>query len=152
MGKTRLNHQAKFENKGLRGSIVYIIVPVLIVLGMFVYFKYSSAFKQENTYDQIAYIRSFYRNGVLNDYANKIGMKDPETDLKWYKEDDSIKIEYGYMLLTFTTEEFLSEKAEVALAEIGITREVKVNKKDGTKKLKVYYNGKEIERWVTSVK
>ena len=89
-------------------------------------------------------------NGELNDYANKIGMKNWEEDIKWFyeKDDGVVTIDYGYMKLVFTIEEFNTDNCKRALETIGITSEV-VKTKEGTSKLKLYYNGHELERWIS---
>lgn len=148
---TKQNHyRKKVENAGFRGTILYIIIPVLIILGAIVFKIMSDNTTEKSSYDQIEYINSFMHNGELNDYANKIGMKDWEKDIKWFYEKDKgiVKIDYGYMKLTFSMEEFQTDNCKRALESIGITSKI-VKTKEGTAKLKLYYLGKELERWIS---
>lgn len=140
--------QNRIQNKGTRGIFIYILIPLLIVGGALVYKAVSNSYTKSNSYDQIEYINSFMQNGVLNDYANKIGMKDPEKDIKWYKDGNEVKIEYGYMTMHFTVEEIMTEKCKSALATIGITTKV-VKDEEGVAYLKLYYHDEELERWVS---
>lgn len=150
MKSNNVHYRRKVETKGSKGVIIYIIIPVIIVLGVFVYKFYSDLSTKNNSYEQIEYINSFMRNGQLNDYANKIGMNDWETDIKWFyeKDDKTVRIDYGYMRLTFTLEEFQSDRCQKALGTIGITSKI-VKLDDGTLKLKLYYHDEELERWIS---
>lgn len=148
---TRQNRfRNKVEENGVRGIILYILIPVIIILGAVVFKFMSDNTTRQSSYEQIEYINSFMHNGELNDYANKIGMKNWEEDIKWFyeKDDGIIKIDYGYMKLTFTIEEFNTEPCKTALQSIGITSDI-VKTKEGTMRLKLYYNGQELERWIS---
>lgn len=138
----------KVEDKGWRGTLKFVVIPVLAVVIMFIVFLFKNGITRENSYDQIDYIAQFIQNGQLNDFSNKIGMKDPETDIKWYKDGDKVKIEFGYMTMDFTVEELQTERCQLALGRIGITTKI-IKTKDGPRKLHLYYNGKELERWVS---
>lgn len=138
----------KVENKGARGVFIYIIIPLIAIAAMIIGYTYNKLNEKQNSYAQIDYILSFMQNGVLNDFSNKIGMKDPETDIKWYLDDDTVKVEFGYMTMKFSTEEFLSDYCKNYIGQIGITSEL-IKTGENTSKLKLFYNGKEIERWVS---
>jgi hypothetical protein len=140
--------QNRVQNKGSKGIFIYILIPLVVILGAVVYKVISDKYTITNSYDQIEYINQFMSNGELNDYANKIGMKDWETDIKWYKDDDNVKIEYGYMTLNFTVDELMTDQCKSALETIGITTKL-VQTDEGTYKLKLFYNGNELERWVS---
>ena len=150
MATKQNQYRKKVENAGFRGTLIYILIPFAIIIGFLIFKFYSDKTTQTSSYDQISYINSFMRNGELNDYANKIGMKDWETDIKWFyeKDDGLVKIDYGYMKMTFSIEEFQSERCKQALSTIGITSKI-VKLQDGTQKLKLYYNGNELERWIS---
>lgn len=135
----------------MRKVITYIVVPVLLVLGVIVYGAIDYKFDIKSSYEGIAYIKSFRSaSGQINDVSNKIGMKDPEIDFKWFLEKDKdVRIEFGYITLTFPMEEFLTEQCKKSLESIGITYKLEPKKEDkSVSKLRVYYNGKEMERWL----
>lgn len=150
MATRQNNYRKRVEYAGHRWIVFYILIPIAIVIGFLIFKMGSDQSTRMNSYEQIDYINSFMHNGKLNDYANKIGMKDWKTDIKWYyeKDDGKIKIDYGYMRMTFTIEEFTTEQCKRALSTIGITSDI-VKLKDGTQKLKLYYNGQELERWIS---
>lgn len=138
----------KMENKGSHGIIVYILVPVLIVCAIIYYNFMSRTSGINNSYNQVNQIKEHMQGGELIDYGNQIGMKDPDEDIRWYKEDDNIKIEFGYMLMNFPMEEFMSTKCTNELNAIGITHKV-VKDENGDPTLKLYYMGVELDRWVS---
>ena len=120
------------------------VALVTIVLSVY-YFWYGN--NLNSTDEHIKYIRSFMRTpGNLNDFQNKLGMHDPATDIKWYKNEKEIRIEYGRVILTWEPADFLTEETREQLNTIGFDYEVK--KRDGQKTLILYYNGTELERWI----
>ena len=125
----------------------YIASPcilVMIVMGGLYFYDQIGAKSNESG---IEYIQSFIASsGNLVDYQNKLGMKDPATDLKWYKTDDEVRIDFGRIILKYSLEEFMSEKVQGDLASIGITSQV-IKEKTGNV-LHLYYLGEEIQRWV----
>lgn len=126
----------------------YVLVPCMIVLIGTVIYMIWYMNNQRSTYKNIEYIKSFMTNtGKLNDFSNKIGMHDPEKDLKWFKTDDEIRIEFGRIILTWEPKDFFEEENLTQLSTIGITVKVKEDK-NGQKTMHLFYMGKEIERWV----
>ena len=94
----------------------------MIVMGGLYFYDQIGAKSNESG---IEYIQSFIASsGNLVDYQNKLGMKDPATDLKWYKTDDEVRIDFGRIILKYSLEEFMSEKVQGDLASIGITSQV----------------------------
>lgn len=138
--------QKEFMDKGK--GIKYIIWPCLIVMvGSLIYLVWFVN-NQNATYNHILYIQSFMTNsGKLNDFQNKLGMHDPETDIKWYKTDDEIRIEFGYITLTWEPKDFFQQENLELLQTIGFTTEI-VTDDEGNKILKLYYMGEELERWI----
>lgn len=132
--------------KVIKGIVIFVLLPCAIVLGLFCYDRFQQARTITNSYDQIDYICSFMRNGELYDFSNKIGMKNPESDIKWYRTDDGVKIEYGYMTITFPMEEFLTDNCTLQLSKIGITHEFHPTQTG--KKLVLLYHDEELERWI----
>ena len=132
--------------KVLKIMAIFILIPSVIILIMFGYDKFSHKREITNSYDQIEYICSFMRNGELYDYSNKIGMKNPESDIRWYRTDEGVKIEYGYMTIKFPMEEFLTDNCILQMGKIGITNEFR--KTETGKKLVLLYHDEELERWI----
>lgn len=126
----------------------YVLIPCTIVLiGTVIYMVWYMNM-QKSTYKNIEYIKGFMTSsGKLNDFSNKIGMHDPKTDIKWYKTDDEIRIEFGRIFLTWEPKDFYNEENLTQLSTIGITTEIKTDK-EGKKTLHLFYMGEEIERWV----
>ena len=146
MAKRRGRNKSKVMDKG--GVVKYILIPIMIVLIAEVIYLVWYINKQNSTYTNIEYIKGFMSSsGQLNDYQNKIGMHDPKTDLKWYKTDDEIRIEFGRIFLTWEPEDFYKQENLDQLQTIGITTKIKKDSA-GTKTLHIYYMGEEIERWV----
>lgn len=132
--------------KAVKIITIFVLLPCIIVLAMIGYDKFQQKREITNSYDQITYITSFMQNGVLHDFSNKIGMKNPDSDIRWYKTDDGVKIEYGYMTIKFPMEEFLSEECTTQLSKIGITHKFRTT--DTGKKLILLYHDEELERWI----
>lgn len=133
---------------GQNNPIKYIIVPcAIVVLASFIFLLWWTN-NQNSTKKNIEYIRSFMSSsGQLRDYSNKLGMHDPEEDIKWYKTKDEIRIEFGRIFLTWEPEEFYDEENLKSLETIGFTIKIKVSK-NGEKVLHLYYMGNEVERWI----
>ncbi len=130
------------------GVSKFVIIPCVIVLIASCIYLIWYLNNQNSTYNNILYIRSFMNSsGKLNDYSNKLGMHDPETDIKWYKTKDEIRIEFGRIFLTWEPEEFYKEDNLTLLSTIGFTIEIKEDS-NGVKTLHLFYMGKECERWV----
>lgn len=84
------------------------------------------------------------RDGSINDYMGEIGVKD-ENDIKWFQDKDKIKIEFGKIALTYSTDTFESKEMQEQLSYIGIT--VRKNKKTGEYIL--YWHDNKLEKWVS---
>lgn len=150
--KSRL--EKNVTDSGHYGIRRFILIPVFIICIILVIFVIAKIQNRNNAYSQIANIRKYVKNGELNDFSNQIGMKDPDTDIRWYKDGDDIEIVFGYMDMHFTTEEFFSDYCKQQLGSIGITYKLIGYEDKETKetryKIRMFYNGKELERWVTS--
>lgn len=126
----------------------YIIIPCAIVfIGTAIYLIWYIN-RQNSTYANIEYIQGFVTSsGKLNDFQNKIGMHDPETDIKWFKTNKEIRIEFGRITLTWEPEDFYDQHNLDMLATIGITTKIKKSA-DGRQTLHIYYLDQELERWI----
>ena len=148
MAKRKKGHAREKDIMGGGKFTKMVLAPCLLVIIGSCIFLFWWINNRNSTYTNIDYIRSFMtQSGTLNDYQNKIAMWDPETDLRWYKTDKEIRIEFGRIVLTWEPADFYTKENLEHLATIGITAEIKENK-DGTKILKLYYHGEEIERWI----
>lgn len=149
MAKRKLSKASRPKDfMGGKSIMKYIFIPCSLVIIASCIFLIWYINNQNSTYSNIKYIRSFMTSsGKLNDYSNKLGMHDPETDIKWYKTDDEIRIEFGRIYLTWEPEDFYAQENLDALETIGFT--IEINKdSDGNKVLHLYYMGEEVERWV----
>lgn len=138
-------HATEMNKHGMQK---YVVIPCTIVLIASLIYLIWYINNKNSTYENILYIQSFMNNsGKLNDYSNELGMHDPETDIRWYKTKDEIRIEFGRIYLTWEPEEFYAEENLVLLSTIGFTIEIREDS-DGVKTLHLFYMGKECERWV----
>lgn len=129
------------------GISKWILLPCLLAMIASLIYLIWFINNQNSTYKNIEYIRSFMTSsGKLNDYSNKLGMHDPQEDIKWFKTDDEIRIEFGRIFLTWEPEKFYAQENLELLSTIGITIDIK--EEDGVRVLHLYYRGEEIERWV----
>ena len=141
--------QDKVMNGGLYGTFWYLLIPAIIVIGFIFVMIIRNTNNTNNAYSQIAHIRQYVKHGELKDYSNQIGMKDPDTDIRWYKHDNIVEIEFGYMNMKFDIEEFLTPRCKEELNSIGLDYKlVTTDAENKNYTLKLYYNGKELERWV----
>lgn len=141
-GRTRrLDKDYLNNNKVMKG----IIIPCLLVFICSAIFLIWHINGQNSTATGIDYIKGFMSSsGKLNDYQNKIAMKNPAEDIKWYMTEKEIRIEFGRVILTWEPEDFITSENLEHLRQIGF--EITYNK--NSKTIKLYYNGEEIERWV----
>ena len=148
MAKRAKGHAKQRDIMGGSKFTKSVIIPCVFVIVGTCIFMIWWINNRNSTYTNIDYIRSFMTSsGKMNDYQNKIGMWDPETDLRWYKTDKEIRIEFGRIVLTWEPEDFYTQDNFDHLATIGIEVKIKENK-DGTKVLEMYYQGNKMERWI----
>lgn len=130
--------------KKLKVTVTLAIILVIIGVGWGYVDKQLDI---KASYEGAAYIKSFMSSsGKIQDVSNKIGMKDPNIDFKWFYEDKMVRIEFGYITMDFPIEEFLQPRCVTAMKNIGITYKLKTEGEG--QKLILYYNGKEMDRWV----
>lgn len=131
--------------KGQFSKYVFIPVGIAIIVLAVLLFWYQNNLNATDAH--IEYIRSFMTStGKLNDFQNKLGMHDPLKDIKWYKNEDEIRIEFGRMILTWEPEDFFTEDTQEKLNSIGIRWDIL--KEGDLKVLHIYYRDQEIPRWV----
>ena len=129
-------------------AMKYIIIPCALVMIASCIYLIVFLNNKNSTTSNIAYIKSFMSSsGQLRDYSNKIGMHDPAEDIKWYKTNKEVRIEFGRIYLTWEPDDFFTQENLDAIGGIGFT--IKYRKSDtGDEVLHIYYQGKEVERWV----
>ena len=134
----------------MKKIFTYVLIPVIIFLGVIFYGYLDKQFDIKSSYEGAAYIKSFRTaSGKINDVSNKIGMNNPDIDFKWFLEDDkTVRIEFGYITMTFPMEEFVTENCKKVMNDIGITWKLQPIDYNGGTKLLMYYNGQEMERWL----
>lgn len=149
MAKRKLKKGVKTTTQMDKNPVMrWILIPCTIVIVFTCIFLIWYLNNQNSTYTNIQYIRSFMTSsGTLNDFQNKLGMHDPETDIKWYKTDDEIRIEFGRIILTWEPVDFYQQENLDALGTIGFTTKI-IEDSEGNKILHLYYQGEEVERWV----
>lgn len=125
--------------------ITFIAIPVILLLITSVIIVTYNTTQQTSNVPAIKKIKEFMRrDGSINDYMGEIGVKD-ENDIKWFQDKDKIKIEFGKIALTYSTDTFESKEMQEQLSYIGIT--VRKNKKTGEYIL--YWHDKKLEKWVS---
>lgn len=148
MAKRKLGKQQRRDYMGKNKPYKYVFIPCAIVIIVSLCYLIWYINTQNSTYDNILYIRSFMTSsGTLNDFQNKLGMHNPDTDIKWFKTSDEIRIEFGRIYLTWEPKDFYAEENLELLGTIGFTIEIKKDG-DGNSVLHLYYRGKEVPRWV----
>lgn len=149
MAKRNIHRQPN-RVKGYKGFGIFkfIVIPCcMVIVASGIYLAYYTN-GQNSTYRNIEYIRSFMSSsGQLNDYSNKLGMHDPDEDIKWYKTKDEIEIQFGRIIMSWEVEDFYNKDNLTALESIGFTTKI-IEGKDNVKTLHLYYMGEEVERWV----
>jgi len=149
MAKRKLTKGVKRKDfMGNNSVMKYIIIPCMLVMIASCIYLIVFINNKNSTLSNIEYIRSFMSSsGQLRDYSNKIGMHDPAKDIKWYKTNKEVRIEFGRIFLTWEPDEFFKQDNLDRIATIGFTVEY-VKSKSGYEEMKLYYQGVEVERWV----
>ena len=148
MAKRKKGHAKERDIMGGGKFLKTVLWPCMIVIIGSCIFMIWWINNRNSTYTNIDFIRDHMTSGgKLNDFKNEICMWDPETDLRWYKTDKEIRIEFGLIVLTWEPADFYTEDNLNHLSTIGITAKVKEDK-EGNKVLKLYYFGTEMERWI----
>ena len=136
--------KTSLEKNLITKSVLIPLICLLIATAGYVAWNMKS---DMGTMEGLAYIKSFVGSGgKLNDFQSKIGMEDPATDIKWYYDDKGIRVEFGKIIMDFTVQEFISPNIVKQFKDIGITYDV--DDSTGEYKFKLYYLGKEIERYI----
>ena len=149
MAKRKLTKGIKRKDFMGNNSVMrYIIIPCMLVIIASCIYLIVFLNNKNSTLSNIEYIRSFMSSsGQLRDYSNKIGMHDATKDIKWYKTNKEVCIEFGRIYLTWEPDEFFTQDNLDRIATIGFTVKY-VKSESGDEVMKVYYQGSEVERWV----
>lgn len=129
----------------MKRVIRFIIIPILLLALSFVGYKFYGKITLDSTANTVTFIQKHRNNsGMIVDYNNEIGVESID-DIKLFVTDKKIKIQFGYLTMTWKPKDFVSAENRELLKKIGIT----MYKDKETGRLKVYYNGEEIVRWVS---
>lgn len=85
----------------------------------------------------------FSGRGNIVDYQNDLGVESID-DLKWYNNKKNIEIEFGKVRIKLSKKTIMTDEVLEALQRIHIS----VKHNDESDEYKVYYNGKEIDRYI----
>ena len=126
------------------GFLKFVILPVMILalgsIGYYFYYQVAHGATNEN----MKVIKDHLNNaGVLVDNRNEIGVKSVD-DIKLFVTEKEVRIEFGYLILTWTPRQFAEKETQDALKMLGF--EVKFE--GDPVKMNVYWQGEKIERWV----
>ena len=123
-------------------KFIFVLVAIVAV-SYFAYLKLGGdvGSSREKGFEFIE--RHINSNGELKDITNDIGVRSYE-DIKLFIKDDFVKIEYGKVALKWKLEDFTKKENLDRLKRIGI--DVYRDKDSG--RLRVFYKGEELERWV----
>lgn len=137
--------KTKGNSKFKKYVVPFIIIPLIMAIGVTAYFIYSQVALNSSTDHNIDFIISHMNSaGTLIDYQNEIDCKSID-DLKLFTNDKKYKITYGKLDLEWKTEEDLLTKLNIdRLERIGI----KIYRDKETQRLRFFWRGEEIERWV----
>lgn len=122
--------------------IVGVAVVILAIMFFIAYWM-----NQQGTTDNknnIDFIKAKTYNGKVIDMQNEVSVKSVE-DVKWYySKRDTITIEYGKILLKYTTKDFVTPEVQQDLNSIFIT----VKQHPETYALTLYFQGQEMTEYV----
>lgn len=122
-------------------SIIAFVITIILAGG----YCFIEAMDDNVTQESIAFIREHFNNGgKLIDYNNEINVTELD-DIKLFVDNKNVRIDFGSIRLEWSLSEFVEEENLKALETIFI--EVRRDKDTG--KLRVFYKGKEIKRWVS---
>lgn len=138
---------AKSRNPlGKNNSTWYILVPCLLAMGLTLGIYFFNLNRLDSTSKTIDYIAGFYNSrGQLNDFENQLNIQDEYRDIRYFVSKDEISIYFGRVILTWETVDQLMDPDNLEhLKKIFI----EIKRDQSTGKLKIYYKGVEIQRWV----
>lgn len=130
------------KSKG--GFLKFVILPVMILaIGTMIYYFYDQVANGATNENMQVIKDHLNSSGVLVDTRNEIGVKSVD-DIKLFVTEDEVRIEFGYLILTWTPKQFAKRETQEALELLGF--EVKFE--GDPVKMNIYWQGEKIERWV----
>lgn len=130
------------KSKG--GFLKFVILPVMILaIGTMIYYFYDQVANGATNENMQVIKDHLNSSGVLVDTRNEIGVKSVD-DIKLFVTEDEVRIEFGYLILTWTPKQFAKKETQEALELLGF--EVKFE--GDPVKMNIYWQGEKIERWV----
>lgn len=134
--------------KGAAGAnvITFILAPVVLVVLVYFFYVMREEYRVQSNYKMIEFIQQHHNlQGDIIDYQNDLRIQDVDTDIRLYVKNKFVIIKFGSIELKWTLEQFIKQENLDALKKIYIT----AYKDRETGRLRVYYKGKEIQRWVS---
>lgn len=130
------------KSKG--GFLKFVVLPVMILaIGTMIYYFYDQVANGATNENMQVIKDHLNSSGVLVDTRNEIGVKSVD-DIKLFVTEDEVRIEFGYLILTWTPKQFAKKETQEALELLGF--EVKFE--GDPVKMNIYWQGEKIERWV----
>lgn len=123
----------------------FAIIPLVLLITVLLYGYMNKKIEYDATAGNIEFIAEHFNGyGKLIDYYGEIDVKDI-SDVKLFVTDDDITIKFGKINLIWTLENFVTTDVQNALNKIHI----QAFRDKTTGKIRVFYKGEEIERWVS---
>lgn len=137
---------SKTKRKNVGSNLMgFVLLPIIFaMIGFGIWYFYGNA-SERTTTSSIDFIRRHMNNqGRLIDYNGEIKVETVE-DIKLFVTEKKIKIKFGKIDLVWKAKDFELPETKEALAKIGIT----MDRDPKTERLRVYYRGEELTRWVS---
>lgn len=129
----------------MKKTIKVVLFPFVLLLIVLAYWYFTQYVSISSTNKNIEFIREhFNAKGELIDYQNELNVKSMD-DIKLFVKDNKVQIDFGNVKLKWTAAQFVAAENIKALESIYIT----AYKDKKTNRLRVYYKGQEIQRWVS---
>ena len=120
-------------------------LPLLIVIGMAVLWALTMGVSTGKTKSTVQFIQQhFNSSGELIDYYNDIGVKDVK-DIHVVIKNNKVTLTFGKLRMDWKMKDFVKQENQELLKTIYI----EMRKDKTTGKLRLFYKGEEIERWVS---
>lgn len=120
-------------------------LPLLIVIGMAVLWALTMGVSTGKTKSTVQFIQQhFNSSGELIDYYNDIDVKDVK-DIHVVIKNNKVTLTFGKLRMDWKMKDFVKQENQELLKTIYI----EMRKDKTTGKLRLFYKGEEIERWVS---
>lgn len=120
-----------------------VVVPCLVAIAVSVGYLFYFNIHNNNVESQVAYIKEYYKNGVINDWQGKLNCKGVK-DIKWFRDSKMTEIHFGSVAMSWENEKFLTKANLDLIGQIGFQVGLTKDKKD----IVIYWCGQKVERWI----